>query len=84
MLTISRDVTLTDVETGLVILDGRRGRYWQLNSPGATALRMMLGGSSPQKAAAELASGTAVSGEQALDDVLALVDALRKAKLVSA
>ncbi|MEU1027632.1 lasso peptide biosynthesis PqqD family chaperone [Streptomyces mirabilis] len=81
-LTLARDVTLTVVDTGAVLLDGRRGRYWQLNHSGAGVLRQLLDGKAPDAAAAGLCSAAPVSDDQARQDVQALIDALSAAKLV--
>jgi hypothetical protein len=79
-LTLARDVTLTVVDSGAVLLDGRRGRYWQLNHSGAGVLRQLLDGTAPDAAAAGLCAP--VSDDQARQDVQALIDALSAAKLV--
>jgi Coenzyme PQQ synthesis protein D (PqqD) len=81
-LTLARDVTVTAVESGAVILDGRRGRYWQLNESGAAVLRMLLEGADPAATAASLFSEALVTDEQARHDVQALVDSLSAAMLV--
>lgn len=81
-LALNRDVLVTEVENGAVILDGRRGRYFQMNSTATTALKMLLAGSSPEQAAARIAARTDAGNEQALRDIQALVDELREAKLV--
>jgi Coenzyme PQQ synthesis protein D (PqqD) len=81
-LSLSRDVVVTNIENGAVLLDGRRGRYWQLNESGATALQTLLAGTAPAAVAARLASGTPVPDEEALRDVLALIEALRQARLL--
>ncbi|MER5345413.1 lasso peptide biosynthesis PqqD family chaperone [Streptomyces mirabilis] len=81
-LTLARDVTLTVVDTGAVLLDGRRGRYWQLNHSGAGVLRQLLDGKAPDTAAAGLCAAAPVSDDQARQDVQALIDALSAAKLV--
>ncbi|GHD56510.1 lasso peptide biosynthesis PqqD family chaperone [Streptomyces sp. NPDC059340] len=81
-LTLARDVTLTVVDTGAVLLDGRRGRYWQLNHSGAGVLRQLLDGQAPDAAAAGLCAAAPVSDDQARQDVQALIDALSAAKLV--
>lgn len=83
-LSLAPDVTVTPVESGAVILDGRRGRYWQLNASGAAVLQQLLAGNSPDATAASLSvrAPTAVTDAQARQDVLALVDTLRAAKLV--
>lgn len=81
-LSLSRDVIVTTIENGAVILDGRHGRYWQLNESGATALNTLLAGTAPAAVAAQLASGTPVPDDQALRDVLALIEALQRARLL--
>jgi hypothetical protein len=81
-LSLSRDITVTPVDNGAVILDGRRGRYWQLNESAATALRALLDGISPAEAATRLAAAAPVSDKQALKDVQTLIEALRQAQLV--
>jgi hypothetical protein len=81
-LSLSRDVIVTDIENGAVILDGRHGRYWQLNESGATVLHTLLAGTAPAAVAAQLTCDTPVPDEQALRDVLALIEALRQARLV--
>jgi hypothetical protein len=81
-LSLARDVTLTSVESGAVLLDGRRGRYWQLNESGSTVLRKLLAGDTPDTAAASLTAAAPVSDAQAQQDVRALIDALSAAKLL--
>jgi hypothetical protein len=81
-LTLARDVTLTVVDTGAVLLDGRRGRYYQLNHSGAGVLRRLLDGDAPDTAAAGLCAAAPVSDDQARQDVQALIDALSAAHLV--
>jgi hypothetical protein len=81
-VSLSRDVIVTPVENGAVILDGRVGRYWQLNESAAAALNTLLTGTTPAAVAAQMSSTAPVSDDQALKDVLALIEALREARLV--
>ncbi|MER5219409.1 lasso peptide biosynthesis PqqD family chaperone [Streptomyces flaveus] len=81
-LNLARDVTLTPVDSGAVLLDGRRGRYWQLNETGSTILRKLLDGETPDTTAASLSASAPVSEVQAHRDVMALVDSLSAANLV--
>ncbi|MEU3980636.1 lasso peptide biosynthesis PqqD family chaperone [Streptomyces sp. NPDC026672] len=81
---LTSDVTLTDVEDGLVLLDQRDGRYWHLNGTGAAALRMLLDGSSPEDTARRLGEQGPEAAGRALSDVRSLVEALRRARLVVA
>ncbi|GAA3502081.1 lasso peptide biosynthesis PqqD family chaperone [Streptomyces albogriseolus] len=81
-LSLARDVTLTPVDSGAVLLDGRRGRYYQLNASGSAILRKLLDGDTPATAAASLSESAPVSEERVHQDVLALVRALSEADLV--
>lgn len=81
-VSIARDITVTPMEAGAVVLDGRRGRYWQLNGTGAVVIRVLLEGKAPADAARRLSENGAVTAEQAMADVLSLIDALTEAKLV--
>lgn len=83
-LSLRPDVTATDTDDGLILLDQRNGRYWQLNPTGAAVLRELLDGHSLQEAADGLARRSPKSAGRALADVQALVEALRGARLVAA
>lgn len=82
ILSLSRDVIVTETEIGMVLLDERAGRYWQLNPTGADALRLLLAGKSTEDAAVALSRPPASTSEQVAADVTALVGALSKAGLV--
>ncbi|GAA4813422.1 lasso peptide biosynthesis PqqD family chaperone [Streptomyces ziwulingensis] len=81
-ITLTPDITLTDVEDGLVLLDQRAGRYWHLNGTGATALRLLLAGRSPEETARQLGERTPDAAGRALADVRSLITALRRARLL--
>lgn len=81
-VSLARDVTLTPIETGAVLLDGRRGRYWELNQSGTNALQRLLDGDSIESAVSDLIAGAPVSDEQVRGDLQALVEALQAAQLV--
>ncbi len=83
-LSLSPDVTIAETEDGIVLLDQRNGRYWQLNRTGATTLRLLLEGLSPEQTASRLAAKAAVTANRALSDVEAIVSSLRSAHLVVA
>ncbi|KNB54284.1 hypothetical protein AC230_05540 [Streptomyces caatingaensis] len=68
----------------MVLLDERRGRYWQLNGTGALVLRALLDGATPEEAAALLARTHPVSRDRAAADVAALLEHLTRAGLVTA
>ncbi|MGH3815477.1 MAG: lasso peptide biosynthesis PqqD family chaperone [Pseudonocardiaceae bacterium] len=81
-LQLRADVSTADTDDGLVLLDERAGRYWQLNPTGALVLRLLLDGTSPQEVAQILADRHAVSTAQAAADVAALLARLHTAGLV--
>ncbi|WP_020123202.1 lasso peptide biosynthesis PqqD family chaperone [Streptomyces canus] len=80
--TLEPEVIATDVEDGIVLLDQRTGRYFQLNRSGATTLRLLLDGNSPDRAAETLAAGRPAAVGRARVDVSALLESLLKARLV--
>ncbi|TDD91841.1 lasso peptide biosynthesis PqqD family chaperone [Actinomadura rubrisoli] len=79
---LSRDVSATDLDDGLALLDQRGGRYFRLNVTGAAALRLLLEGFSPEEAAESLAERFPVPAERARTDVETLLESLRQARLV--
>lgn len=82
-LRLRADVSVTDTDDGLVLLDERAGRYWQLNRTGALVLQTLLDGGTPEDAAEALATQHAVTAERAAADVAALLAHLRAAGLVT-
>ncbi|MET9431764.1 MULTISPECIES: lasso peptide biosynthesis PqqD family chaperone [unclassified Streptomyces] len=81
-LRLCGDVTACDTDDGLVLLDGRRGRYWQLNTTGAAILRALLGGARPEQVAEQLARKQPVAPEQAAADIEDLIARLTGARLI--
>jgi hypothetical protein len=77
------DVSTADTDDGLVLLDERAGRYWQLNPTGALVLRLLLDGATPHQVAQTLADRHPVSTERAAADVAALLERLHTAGLVT-
>jgi hypothetical protein len=77
------DISTVETDNGMVLLDERVGRYWQLNHTGAFILRSLLEGATPQDAAKTVAEHYGVSVERATTDVAALVTHLQTAGLVS-
>lgn len=82
-LRLRADVSTADTDDGLVLLDERAGRYWQLNLTGAFVLRTLLDGGTPQEAAKLLADRHAVTTERAAADVATLLERLHAAGLVT-
>ncbi|UED85401.1 lasso peptide biosynthesis PqqD family chaperone [Streptomyces profundus] len=78
------DVVSCDTEDGLVLLDSRRGRYWQLNATGAAIVRGLLGGATVERIAAELSRKQPVTADRATEDIRTLVDQLTRARLIEA
>ncbi|MEU7488647.1 lasso peptide biosynthesis PqqD family chaperone [Streptomyces sp. NPDC042319] len=79
---LSPHVSLTKNDDGAVLLDERRGDYWQLNHTGTAVLDTLLAGGTPADAARVLADDHPVPADRARDDVTALIDSLRSARLV--
>ncbi|WP_342354232.1 lasso peptide biosynthesis PqqD family chaperone [Streptomyces inhibens] len=83
MIRLRSDVSSCSTEDGMVLLDECNGRYWQLNATGATVLRALLGGATPQQVSERLAAARPVTGERAAADVAALIDHLTRAGLTA-
>ncbi len=77
------DVSTADTDDGVVLLDERAGRYWQLNPTGGLVLRLLLDGVTPHQEAQTLADRHPVSTEQAAADVTALLERLHTAGLLA-
>jgi hypothetical protein len=73
---------MVEVDTGIVLLDGKSGKYWDLNPTGALVLQALLDGNSTQEAAADLAREYEIDGSEAAEDALALLTNLKEAGLV--
>ncbi|MFJ8689558.1 lasso peptide biosynthesis PqqD family chaperone [Micromonospora wenchangensis] len=80
---LSPHVTMTETESGAVLLDGRAGRYWQINQSAALALRHLLAGQSVEATVVKLRERFDDGRNEAADDVAHLVESLRRAKLVT-
>jgi hypothetical protein len=76
------EVTATETDDGLVLLDERRGRYWHLNRSGAATLRLLLDGRSPDQVADALVVRFPAAAATAAGDVNRLIDSLRAAGMV--
>ncbi|WP_436956099.1 lasso peptide biosynthesis PqqD family chaperone [Streptomyces sp. SudanB182_2057] len=77
------DVTACTTDDGMVLLDERAGRYWQLNGTGTFVIKALLDGATPEQIAGQLAATRPVTPERATADVTALVAHLVKEKLVT-
>jgi hypothetical protein len=76
------DVSSAETDNGLVLLDERAGRYWQLNHTGALVLGLLLDGADPEHVAQTLAEQQPVSPEQAATDIGGLLQRLHAAGLL--
>ncbi|MDT0346395.1 lasso peptide biosynthesis PqqD family chaperone [Streptomyces litchfieldiae] len=79
---LSPDVVTCDTDDGLVLLDSRRGRYWQLNATGAAIVRGLLAGAAVERIATELSRKQPVTADRAAEDIRTLVDQLTRARLI--
>ncbi|WP_305783667.1 lasso peptide biosynthesis PqqD family chaperone [Symbioplanes lichenis] len=79
---LSPDVTATETADGLVLLDLRSGRYWQLNPTASGVLGSLLAGASPDEAARELSDRAGIPAERSAGDVRQLIRGLRDHRLV--
>ncbi|MFC9504415.1 lasso peptide biosynthesis PqqD family chaperone [Streptomyces sp. NPDC057002] len=77
------DVTACPTDDGMVLLDERTGRYWQLNGTGALVVKALLDGAAPDQVAGRLAATRPVTRERAAADVTALLGHLLKEALVT-
>ena len=82
-LRLRPEIATTDTDDGLVLLDERTGRYWQLNPTGAHVLHALLAGQHPNHITTELINRYHIDATQAQQDIAALTDQLHTAKLVT-
>ena len=80
-LTLRTDVSAVPTEDGMVLLDERGGRYFQLNGTGAAIARELLDGADPREAAGRVAARYAVEADRVAADVDTLMRVLREAGL---
>jgi hypothetical protein len=81
-LRLRADVSMVDDAGSAVLLDEHTGRYFQLNSTGATVVRGLLQGHSVDDTARQLAERYPVAADRALADVISILDQLADARLV--
>ncbi|MFF7634891.1 lasso peptide biosynthesis PqqD family chaperone [Kitasatospora sp. NPDC008050] len=78
------EVSTADTEYGIVLLDGRDGRYFQLNGTAAAAFQALLDGGTVEQAAERLTASFDVQLDRARQDVEQLVAKLVAVKVVAA
>ncbi|WP_158896204.1 lasso peptide biosynthesis PqqD family chaperone [Amycolatopsis anabasis] len=76
------DIATTDTEHGIVLLDGRTGRYYQLNPTGTRILHALEAGHTPEQIATQLADLHHLDPDQARHDVEAITTHLHTANLL--
>jgi hypothetical protein len=79
---ISKSVILTETDDGMVLLEERIGRYWQLNSTGAVVLRTLDQGGTVQQAITELTTERPEASERIESDVRTFLETLRQAGVI--
>ncbi|MDQ3905612.1 MAG: lasso peptide biosynthesis PqqD family chaperone [Actinomycetota bacterium] len=77
------DVSTVDTDDGLVLLDERSGKYYQLNSSGAVVLRALLEGGSTEAAVRALCERFPHQTDRIGTDVAAVVAHLRTVGLIT-
>jgi hypothetical protein len=82
-VTLRPDISTTDTDDGMVLLNERTGRYFQLNPSGALILQALVNGADIQHAARLLTQRYTVTPDRAIADVTTLIDHLRSAGLVT-
>ncbi|MET9485171.1 lasso peptide biosynthesis PqqD family chaperone [Streptomyces sp. NPDC006638] len=82
-IALSPFVTMTETEDGMVFLNKRTGRYWQLNGTGSEVVRLLLSGETVESAAGRLQEKYPDASDKTVSDVHTLVRQLQAAKLLA-
>ncbi|UQA95159.1 lasso peptide biosynthesis PqqD family chaperone [Streptomyces halobius] len=82
-VSLAPDITSTRTPGGMILLNTRTGRYWQLNETGALILEHLLAGGSCTSAVAELRIRHPEAADRVEADTKALLSSLKSAKLVT-
>jgi len=82
-LRLAAHVAVTETEHGMVLLDQRAGRYWQMNDTAALVLRRLLDGGTVDEAVAALRERFPDAADHAPADVADLIASLRQAKVTA-
>jgi hypothetical protein len=82
-LTLAKHVSVTETDNGMVLLNQRSGRYWQLNNTAATVMRALLEGRPAEDAVRVLREQHSDPDTRIEADVDNFLQALRTAKLVT-
>ena len=76
-------VSMTRAEDGMVVLDERTGRYWQLNPTAAYVLERLTAGDTADQIAERIAASAGVDVADVRSDVDVFVGHLRSADLIA-
>ncbi|WP_329787355.1 lasso peptide biosynthesis PqqD family chaperone [Lentzea sp. DG1S-22] len=76
-------VSMTRAEDGMVVLDERTGRYWQLNPTAAYVLERLAAGDTADQIAERIAASAGVDVADVRSDVDVFVGHLRSADLIA-
>lgn len=79
---LASHVTYSEVDGGAILLDTRRGRYWQLNATGAEVVKGLDSGMLLDDVIAAVCADTGEAVERVGPDVRTLVESLRRARLL--
>ncbi|MEV0370684.1 lasso peptide biosynthesis PqqD family chaperone [Streptomyces sp. NPDC050636] len=82
-LSLAPHITSARTPGGLVLLNTRTGRYWQLNDTGTLVLEHLLAGGSCTSAAAELRTRHPEAADRVEADTVGLLETLKSAELVT-
>ncbi|MFI0356937.1 lasso peptide biosynthesis PqqD family chaperone [Actinomadura sp. 9N407] len=82
-IALAQHVSIAETEHGMVLLDQRTGRYWQLNGTGATVVRTLQDGGTVDQAISGLTERFPDAATRVAADVSALVDSLRAARMLA-
>ena len=80
---LAPDVSATETDDGLVLLQETTGRYWMLNGTGATIVRLLREGKDVQDVVDDLRARFPQDAPQIEADIGALLEQLAKARLVT-
>ncbi|KAA6221588.1 lasso peptide biosynthesis PqqD family chaperone [Streptomyces albofaciens JCM 4342] len=81
--TLAPHVSSVRTPGGMVLLNARTGRYWQMNDTGAFVLEHLLAGGTTASAADELRNRHPSAAHRVAADAVALLESLQSAKLVT-
>jgi hypothetical protein len=82
MVRLRPGLEIVEVDGGKVLLDTRLGVYWHLNVPAVNLLEGLGSGRTFDDLIGEISRNTGADESRVRSDHLALVDELRRAKLI--